>query len=201
MNLVLKLAPGYTATLQPSARGGAAVGSPLSPTLSGSTYTWDLSSLPAGDYDMQLSGNWEQNGSPFPCRITATAVYIADYWWEIETAVTAGIPNAPAQITGLCNVLVAVTFNGQPVVNGVVHCFLDSKNNTVDAYLVSRAIMSGVTNSLGYCTLTLIQFGQFTRGGIYRLRAWDAGGKSLQDRRVTVPNTSSATADDLVDVL
>lgn len=201
MNLVLTLAPGYTVTLQPSTRGGAAVGSPISPTVSGSTYTFNLSALAAGDYDMQLNGNWEQDGPPFALRKTATTIYYADFWWQIDAAIVNGTPVTPNPISGLCNVLVAVTFNGSAVSGALVQCHLEDRNNTVNGFLAARTVETGTTDEDGNCTLTLIQFGEFTRGGVYRLKVFDVDGKILHDRRVTVTNASSANAEDLVDAV
>ena len=200
MNLVLQLAPGYTVTLQPYTLSDVAVGSPISPSsVSGSLYTFNLSDLAAGDYNMRLLGNWQINGQAFPCRKTASAIYIADYWWQINAAIVNGTPVTPSPIAGLCNVIVSATFNGRAVSGGPVHCTLDGNNNTVDGFLVSRAVESGVTDSSGNCILTLIQFGQFTRGGIYRLKVSDAYGKCLHDRKVKIPNTPTANAEDLED--
>lgn len=198
--LPIVIAPGYTATLQPSIRGGAPVGSPISPTVVDTVYTFDLSSLANGDYDMQLSGNWEKSGQKFPCRLNATEARVADYWWELEAnQPIIEIPTLPPPITGLCDVVVAITFNGDAVVGGRATCTLEGQNNTVSGYLVSRAVESGTTNSSGICILRLIQFGQFTRGGLYRLKTYDAEGKLLHDRRVKIPNTPNANAEALED--
>lgn len=204
MAIELQLPPGKTATIQLYSRSvgsdtpGGSVDAPI-PGVPGSNptvYSFDLGIYDEGDFWGQLSGVSNPNGLHFPIR--EGVAYIGFTWAEVDVIAPIA-PTAPPALTGLCNVMVSVTFNGEPVVGGAVHCHLDEKNNTTNGYLASRAIETGVTDSSGNCILTLIQIGQFTRGGIYRLKAYDADGKLLHDRRVTIPNTSSANAEDLAE--
>lgn len=207
MALELQLPPGRTAPIQLLAKvdgsevPGASVGSSIPGVPDGSNptiYRYTLGAYATGDYWAQLSGVSNPNGLPF--RVRDSVAYVGLNWTQID-AIAPQVPVAPPQIVaGLCNVIVPVTFNGVAVAGATVHCHLEDKNNTINGFLASRAVETGTTNSSGNCVLTLIQLGQFTRGGIYRLKAYDADGKILHDRRVTVPNTSTANAEDLVGV-
>ncbi len=195
MLLTLQLPPNRTPTIQLYARiGGAVVGSPV--TLVEGAASIYTCTVPAGDYNVQLFGLTTPNGLPFPMR---DGIAYGGIPWPIIDATIVVPTIIPSPITGLCNVLVSATFNGTSVAGGSVHCHLDDKNNTVDGFLVSRAVESGVTDSSGNCVLTLIQYGRFTRGGIYRLKVADADGKVLHDRRVKISNTPTANAEDLED--
>lgn len=206
MALELRLPPGKTAVIQLKVRTvgsntpGANVGSPITATASGADYTFALGSYNTGDYWAQLTGVSDPVGKPFPVR--DGIAYVGCSWDQVDVFAPLA-PTAPRSIvTGLCNVVVAVTFNGEIVVGANVSCHLEAKNNTLfSGYLASRAVETGTTDALGYCVLTLIQISQFSRGGVYVLKVHDENGKCLQDRRVTVPNTSECNAEDLVDVL
>lgn len=188
MDLILtNLAPNRTASIQLYQRGtNTAVGSPIAGT--GSGYDYNFPNIPIGDFDYSLIGFTALPGSRRAIRSTSIYVYESAYWWEIDTSISNGVPIVPSPITGLCNVTVAVTFNGTPVVGAVATAVLDSKVNTVDQYLVSRAIASATTNEEGVCILRLIQFAQFTEGGKYRVKVSDQDGKSLFDKVVSIPN-------------
>lgn len=205
MALELQLPPGKTTTVQlfarvvgsdvPGAAGSSITGVPdgTNPTI----YRYDLGGNATGDCWGQLLGVSNPNALPFPIRDSVAFVGLS---WSQVDAVAPMPPTVPPAITGLCNVMVSATFNGKAVAGGAVHCYLEDKNNTVSGYLASRAVESGVTDASGNCVLTLIQFGQFTRGGVYRLKVYDADGKPLQDRRVIVPNTTTSNAESLTDV-
>lgn len=201
MLLDLQLVPNKTPVIQLYARvGGAVVGSSITGVVDGTfsyLYRFDIGSN-SGDYDVQLSGVSDPVGPKFPVR---NGIAYPGLPWSIIDATIVVPPVIPSPITGLCNVLIAATFNGDAVVGASVNCTLESKNNTVNGFLASRAVESGVTDASGNCILTLIQFGQFTRGGIYSLRVFDAGGKILHDRKVTIPNASTANAEDLPDAV
>lgn len=195
VTITIRKAPTYTLSIQLYARiSGAAVGSVIALTEGDAgVYT---GTVPTGDYDGQLLGFTVIPGPRFPIR--EGIGYECVPWSIIDATITVP-PTIPTPITGLCNVLVSATFNGVAVVGGAVHCTLEGTNNTVDGFLVARTVESGVTDSSGNCVLTLIQFAQFTRGGIYRLKVSDANGKILHDRRVKIPNTLTANAEDLED--
>lgn len=200
MNLELQLPPGKTATIQLYARiGGAAVGSPIAgvPDVGNpALYRFALGANSTGDFDVQLLGVSNPNGLPFPMR--DGIAYFGIPWTIIDATIVVP-PVIPAPIAGLCNVLVSATLNGVSVAGAKASYHLEDQNNTVDGYLVSRAIENRTTDNAGNCTLTLIQNGQFTRGGTYRIRVADPTGKMLFDRRVTAPNTPTANAEDLPD--
>jgi hypothetical protein len=108
-------------------------------------------------------------------------------------------PTPPAPFTGLCNVQFSVIHLGMPVPNASVVATLEEENPTVDNYLISRQVTSGVTDANGNCVLTMVQFSQFTRGGVYRIKVADPLGRIIHDRRVKIPSTSTANAEDLLD--
>jgi hypothetical protein len=108
-------------------------------------------------------------------------------------------PTPPALFTGLCNVQFSVIHLGMPVPNASVVATLEEENPTVDNYLISRQVTSGVTDANGNCVLTMVQFGQFTRGGVYRIKVADPLGRTIHDRRVKIPSTATANAEDLLD--
>lgn len=202
--LELELQPdSLTLTIQLLARiGGAAVGDPIVGVWTGSLYEFDLGDTPAGDYDVQLTGLCTPEWLPFPMRLaTNGAVYHADYWWQIDTAIPAGVPLVPSPIDGLCNLLVSAS-DGLEVVPGArVQAQFEDENNNTSTWLISRAVNSGVTDEDGFCTLTLIQFGQFTRGGTYRIRVYDPNGDLMYDRRVQMPDATEANLAALADAV
>jgi hypothetical protein len=108
-------------------------------------------------------------------------------------------PTPPAPFTGLCNVQFSVIHLGMPVPNASVVATLEEENPTVDNYLISRQVTSGVTDANGNCVLTMVQFSQFTRGGVYRIKVADSLGRTIHDRRVKIPSTATANAEDLLD--
>ncbi len=197
--LALNLPTGYgsTAKISTQPRAGGSWSALISPdSVVGQVYSY---TVPSGDIVVQLTGVSEENGEPFNVRNGVP--YLYQTWQQIDTTVAVS-PTIPLPITGLCNVLVSVLFNGAPVSRAVVHCTLSEKNNTVDGFLLSRAVESGFTDESGNCILTLIQFGQFVTGGIYHLVVADcveANGKILHDRKVKIPNTPTANAEDLVE--
>jgi hypothetical protein len=106
---------------------------------------------------------------------------------------------SPPTTPGLCTVRFAVLDNGTAVQGAIVQVELEDINPTVNTALVSRVIHSGTTNSSGYVDLVMIQKTSVTRGGFYRIRVSDAGGRRLHDRRVYVPTSSTMFAEDLPD--
>lgn len=189
------LPTGYNPTLQPFVRDGATVGSALTPTVVGNLHTWDLSGLAAGDYDMQLGGDWEIDGPKFPLRKTATAIYYADFWWQLDAAITTPPTYPPIQV-GVCNILVTATLNGDPVNNARVEASLEDPNNAVDEVIASRAVETIRTNASGNGFLTLIKYSEFTSGGIYRVKIWD-GRVVIWDVRIKVPDLDECTLESL----
>lgn len=194
--LTIYKAPTYTLTLQLYVRGGAATGSPLTLTEGASgVYTCTVST---GDYDGELIGFTSTVGPKFPIR---DGVAYEGIPWSIVDATITPTPTIPAAITGLCSVLVVVANGSGDVVEGCeVNATLDDANNTTDGVLASKAVTSGTTDSNGQCTLTLVQYASFTLGGTYRLRVTDAAGKLLHNRRVRVPTSTTANAEDLTAV-
>ena len=164
------------------------------------THLYSFTVNPPGDYEFQLTGVSTTNGSRVPLRVTATAAYAASEWWEIETAIAAA-PVIPSAITGLCNLLIAVTHNGDSVPGATVTATLQEGSNTVDGYLAARTAEIATTGPDGTCVLTLIQGTQFTRGGTYRIQVSDRRGMTLHDRYVRMPNTGSANLEDLADAV
>ncbi len=198
MDLILtNLAPNRTASIQLYQRGtNTAVGSPIVGT--SSVYDYTFPNIPLGDFDYSLIGFTASPGSRRALRSTSIYVYEAASWWEIESSIANGVPIVPSPIAGLCNVTVAVTANGTPVVGAVATAVLDAKINTVDQYLVSRAIASATTDEDGVCILRLIQFGEFTEGGKYRVRVSDQDGKSLFDKILAIPNELATNLEAIV---
>lgn len=105
----------------------------------------------------------------------------------------------PPTTPGLCTVRFVVLNNGSPVQGAIVYAELEDQNPMVDSALVSRVVLTGVTNAQGMLDLVMIQRSAFTRGGVYRIRASDAQGRKLHDRRVTVPTLATTYAEDLPD--
>lgn len=188
-------APGRTAAIQRYTKGTeTAVGSPVPGVNTGYSYAFDWP-FP-GDWDCVLLGFVDPAPSPFPVR---EAVSYDGLPWSVIDAFVYAVPVIPVPIAGLCNVLVSASFNGAAIAHATVQCHLEDKNNTVDGFLMSKAVESGCTDSAGNCILTLVQFGEFTRGGVYRLRVYDPDGKLIHDRRVKITNASTANAEDLED--
>jgi hypothetical protein len=105
----------------------------------------------------------------------------------------------PSPFDGMCNVLFSVLYLGQPLVGANVSAILEDENPTVSQYLLSRQITTGVTDGSGNCVLAMVQYSRFTRGGKYRIKVADTSGRTIHDRRVTVPTLSSCNAVDLPD--
>jgi len=206
MALTLELIAGNSPTIQLYVRGaldvvGAPVGSPIAGVAQlTNTWVYDFSMVGVAyaDYWVQLDGISTPDGLPFPLRLKDSGVYYADHWWLIDATVTA-TPTIPPAISGLCNVLFAVTHNAIVVEGASVVAVLEDQNNTLDGYLEARTVESGFTDASGFCTLTLVQYGEFLTGGNYRIRVKDSYGKLLCNRLVVIPNTLTANAQDLVD--
>lgn len=64
---------------------GAAVGSPITGTVSADVTVWDfdVTSVAVGDYYGQIQGVSNPNSSPYPLRVTSTTVVSADSWDDI----------------------------------------------------------------------------------------------------------------------
>ena len=205
MNLILQLAPGHTVTLQPYTLSDVAVGTPVSPSsVVGSLYTFNLSGLAAGDYNMRLLGNWQINGQAFPCRKTASAIYIADYWWQINAAIAVEPVIAIPTVPGTCIVRFRVYENdGQtPLVGATVRAKL-GKNVAVDTTLLSNVARAGTTSSLGVCDLTLIQGSSIIKGSkYYEIEVVDPKDPDacelVASYRGIVPNQNFTYAEDLL---
>lgn len=199
--LRLQLVPQVTPSIQLYGRvSGLAVGAAIPGVVDPvATHLYSFNVNPPGDYEFKLTGVSTTNGSRVPLRVTALQAYAAAEWWEIETAI-ASSPIIPSAITGLCNLLIAVTHNGDSVPGATVTATLQDGSNTVDGYLAARTSDVATTGNDGTCVLTLIQGGQFTRGGNYRIQVADRRGMTLHDRVVRMPNAGSANLEDLLDV-
>jgi uncharacterized GH25 family protein len=105
------------------------------------------------------------------------------------------MPSAPTT----CAVTFYVYNAAIPVQNATVTISLEDANSSTVDMLVSRQQLQGVTDSNGTCVLNMIQYGQFTRGGIYRIQIADQNGRLIHNRRVKVPSVSSCKAVELID--
>lgn len=196
--LVLQLAPGYTVTLQPSVRDGATYGDPIVPSVDGDLYTFNISGLPVGDYDMQLNGDWQIDGQPFALRKTATDNYYDDFWWQVDL-ISGGSPINPGP-PGLCTVRFSVRNEAGTIANAVIEAGLDVINATIENSLIAQTKTFGVTGANGICDLVLIRRDSFTAGGIYHIVVTQPCGKVMFDKRCYIMNASEGMADDLVAV-
>ena len=198
-----------TPSLQRYVRGaldvvGASTGSAIGGVVDGtypSRWTFDMTGL-TGDWWCVLSNvNYGGNAPPFPVRVTSTAALAASAWLILDASIGAAAV-IPSAISGLCNVLVAVSdAGGDALENCTVQASLEEAvNNMTDGLLISRAVESGTTDSSGHATLTLIQYASFTAGGTYRLVVTSSTGKQLHNRLVRVPTSSSCNAEDLTAV-
>jgi hypothetical protein len=77
---------------------------------------------------------------------------------------------------------------------------LEDQNSMLADQVVSRQPLTGATDVDGACYIDMIQFGEFIRGGIYRVQIADPDGRLISHRRVKVPNVSTAKATELIDV-
>lgn len=197
MDLVLtNLAPNRTASIQIYERGtNTAVGSPIAGTSVDYTYTFP--GVPStGDYDCSLIGFTVPVGARFPVRDGIAY----DLPWSVVDATIAAVPPTPSPITGMCNLLFSiVNGSGSPVYRASVYAQLDT-NSTYDGGLVASTVYSAQTDADGLATLVTIRDEEFTAGGIYTLRATDRQGLLLWTKRVRIPNTASANAEDLAAV-
>lgn len=170
---------------------GSTVGSPISGTVDDdydSKWVFDVTSVAVGNYFAEIQDVSDPDAPPFPVRKTATAFY--------ETSPTISV--TPSTVSGICNVLFTVVDNsGNPIYKASVYATLEP-NATVSGILVSSAVNSGQTATNGTCTLSLIQYDEFTAGGEYILRVTDRQGKLIWTKRCQIPNTSSAIAEELV---
>lgn len=159
-------------------------------TSSGTTYTFDIQVHASGDYFAQLNGVSDPAASAFPVR--DDVAYPGVPWSIVDATITA-TPTTPDPITGMCNLLVSTT-NGA---GGRVWAKLADANNTADQVLVGQQVVEDTTDSDGNATLILIQYGQFTAGGNYRIRVADTARNITHNVLVRMPNTSSANLEDL----
>lgn len=109
-----------------------------------------------------------------------------------------GIAPAPAD---LCNVLFTIQDGGNTVAGATVTAKLEGVTSVVDDAIIGSTVNTATTDSGGQAILTLIQVGQFLRGGVYLIEATDASNKVLYKRRVTIPNQSTAEAQLLPDAI
>ena len=189
MDLILtNLAPNRTASIQLYQRGtNTAVGSPISGTSVDYTYTFP--GVPStGDYDCSLIGFTDPVGARFPVRDGIAY----DLPWSVVDATIAAVPPTPSPITGMCNLLVSTTQSGSRV-----WAKLADANNTADQVLIGQQVVQDTTDVDGDATLVLIQYGQFTAGGTYRVRVADSNRFITHNVLVRMPNTSSANLEDL----
>lgn len=185
----------YAVGSAPTYAVGSASGSELSATVSSNTYTYDAPTT--GDYWARLKISGTFAGDYFPVRDN-----VAYPWtpWKVIEATIAAIPPTPSPITGLCSLLFSiVNGSGSPVLKASCYAQLDS-NSTYDGGLVASTVYSAQTDADGLATLVCIRDNQFTAGGIYTLRATDRQGLLLWTKRVRIPNTASANAEDLTAV-
>jgi hypothetical protein len=193
--ILRNIPPGLTTTIQLKVRTvgsdtpGSNVGSAISGSSSGSTYTYSLGAYATGDYWAVLSGVSDPVGSAFPVR-DDVAYFVP---WSIIEATVSASPTIPSPITGMCNLLVST--NGGA--GSRVWAKLADTNNTANQVLVAQQVVESTTNSSGNATLVLIQYGQFTAGGTYRVRVATAGRVISNNVLVRMPNTSSANLEDL----
>jgi len=169
---------------------GSSVGSPISGVVTSelSVWTFDVTAVAVGNYFAQIQDVSDPDAPAFPARKTATQFY--------ETSPT--ISPTPSVVSGICNVLFTVVDNGgDPVEKASVYALLEP-NATVSGVLVASTVNSGHTAANGTCTLSLIQYDEFTAGGEYILRVTDRQGKLIWSKRCQIPNTSSAIAEELV---
>ena len=159
-------------------------------TGAGTTYTFDLQANSSGDFWCVLNGVSDPAASAFPVR--DDVAYPGIPWSIIEATITA-TPTVPSPITGMCNLLVSTT-NGA---GSRVWAKLAEVNNTADQVLVGQQVAEDTTDADGNATLVLIQYGQFTAGGNYRIRVADTARNITHNVLVRMPNTSSANLEDL----
>ena len=105
----------------------------------------------------------------------------------------------PSAITGLCDLLFAVTSNGTAAYKATVSAIVDA-NSTYDGGIVSTTAATAQTDSNGNAILRLLQNATFTAGGIYTLKVTDRQGKLVWEKRCRMPNTTTANAEDLTAV-
>lgn len=195
--ILQNLPPGLSLQVQMYERNsdgtiGAAVGDLYNGTASSptTTYTFDVESQSTGDFYCVLSGVSTPNASAFPVR--DDVAYPGVPWSIVDATITA-TPTTPSPITGMCNLLVSTT-NGA---GSRVWAKLADTNNTADQILVSQQVVEDTTDEDGNATLVLIQYGQFTSGGSYRIRVADTSRNITHNVLVRMPNTSSANLEDL----
>ena len=192
--IITNIPPGLTTTVQLYVRGannaiGSAVGAPISGSSSGTAYTYNLGANATGDFWCQLSGVSVPDGAHFPVRDDVAYPTLP---WSVIDATVRTIPPTPDPITGMCNLLVATTTEGCRV-----WATLGDANNASDNVLIAQQVVSATTNSSGNATLVLIQYGQFTTGGTYRIRVADSNRVITYNALVRMPNTTSANLEDL----
>jgi hypothetical protein len=193
--ILRNIPPGLTTTIQLKTRTvgsdtpGSNVGSPISGTSSGTTYTYSLGAYATGDYWCVLSGVSTPAASAFPVR-DDVAYFVP---WSIVEATVRATPPTPDPITGMCNLLVSTTGGA----GSRVWAKLADTNNTADQILIGQQVVEDTTDEDGNATLVLIQSGQFTAGGNYRIRVADTARNITNNVLVRMPNTSSANLEDL----
>jgi hypothetical protein len=163
----------------------------------GETYT--QSTNVNGDASFSVNdGNWYVSITAANFSFTPVSLNVSANTSQTYTMSGSGVI-PPPPFAGLCSVLFSVIHLGNAVQNASVVATLEDENPTVDNFLISRQVTSGLTDATGNCVLTMVQYSQFTRGGVYRIKVADSSGKILHDRKVKVPTSSTANAEDLPD--
>jgi len=161
--------------------------------------TYSASTNPLGVVSFSVDdATWTVSITATGFTFTPTSLVVASNLSQTFGMSPGGI-TPPAPFAGLCNVLFSVIHLGNPVENASVTACLEDENPTVDNYLISRQVTHGTTDANGNCVLTMVRFAQFTRGGVYRIKVADSLGRTIHDRKVKVPDQSTANAEDLLD--
>jgi len=163
----------------------------------GETYSASTNQLGVVSFSVD-DATWTVSITATGFTFTPTSLVVASNLSQTFGMSPGGI-TPPAPFAGLCNVLFSVIHLGNPVENASVTACLEDENPTVDNYLISRQVTHGTTDANGNCVLTMVRFAQFTRGGVYRIKVADSLGRTIHDRKVKVPDQSTANAEDLLD--
>ena len=120
-----------------------------------------------------------------------------DFTLDMEAEGSSSI--TPSVTPGVAVVRFFVVNAESPVQGAFVTIQLEDRNSMTNTAIIARSPAKGVTGASGYVDLPMIQFAQFTKGGIYRVTVSDAAGRRLHERRVKVPSAPTLYAEDLLD--
>lgn len=139
--------------------------------------------------------------------MTTEPLTVDTNWYHVDTTdLTADQTeiswDQPAE---MCIIRFGIVSGDTPLAGAIISVELDDSDPISGNFLMTREKQVVIANQDGEATVSLPWFVTFNRnrlqrGGIYRVRVSEAGGRCIHERRVLVPSVSSINFEDMADV-